>query len=274
MAEIVKIKKDGVIQYPITKPECVIDENGKNVLQLIKENGGGGMSTPSGDPMHYMFEAAGAEYNDTGADIERQGAYGDTITHKAGYWYLNELGDITNDEMRAIYLFANMDNSVKNCVQLMQGIQTRTNIATWSGTWNNKIQDAQLFGYAANLKTALLRNADVHYMSANAAFMFIGCTGIEKIFPTLDAASVTSFNGTLDNCKNLREVRIKNVKVAIKFDKSPLISKASILYLIQNSAATSAITITLHADAYARLAEDTDIVAALAEQEFVSLASA
>ena len=41
MAEIVKIKKDGVIQYPITKPECVIDENGKNVLQLIKENGGG-----------------------------------------------------------------------------------------------------------------------------------------------------------------------------------------------------------------------------------------
>lgn len=45
MAEIVKIKKDGVIQYPITKPECVIDENGKNVLQLIKENGGGG-STP------------------------------------------------------------------------------------------------------------------------------------------------------------------------------------------------------------------------------------
>lgn len=44
MAEIVKIKKDGVIQYPITKPECVIDENGKNVLQLIKENGGG--STP------------------------------------------------------------------------------------------------------------------------------------------------------------------------------------------------------------------------------------
>ena len=37
MAEIVKIKKDGVIQYPITKPECVIDENGKNVLQLIRE---------------------------------------------------------------------------------------------------------------------------------------------------------------------------------------------------------------------------------------------
>lgn len=41
MAEIVKITKDGVIQYPITKPEAVIDENGKNVLQLIRENSGG-----------------------------------------------------------------------------------------------------------------------------------------------------------------------------------------------------------------------------------------
>lgn len=41
MADIIKIKKDGVVQYPITKPECVIDENGKNVLQLIRENAGG-----------------------------------------------------------------------------------------------------------------------------------------------------------------------------------------------------------------------------------------
>lgn len=41
MADIINIKKDGVTQYPITKPECVIDENGKNVLQLIRENAGG-----------------------------------------------------------------------------------------------------------------------------------------------------------------------------------------------------------------------------------------
>ena len=40
MASIVKIKdSSGEVQYPITKPEAVIDENGKNVLQLIQENG-------------------------------------------------------------------------------------------------------------------------------------------------------------------------------------------------------------------------------------------
>ena len=54
-------------------------------------------ATPSGDPMHYAYVAAGAEYNDTGADIVKTtpwadmidddytGDYGKTVIHKAGY---------------------------------------------------------------------------------------------------------------------------------------------------------------------------------------------
>ena len=52
------------------------------------------------------------------------------------------------------------------------------------------------------------------------------------------------------------------------------VSSKSILYMIQNEAATSAITITLHADAYARAMANTDIVAALEAHPNVSLASA
>jgi hypothetical protein len=44
--------------------------------------------------------------------------------------------------------------------------------------------------------------------------------------------------------------------------------------MIENEAATSAITITLHANAYARLSTDLDIVAALENHPLVSLASA
>lgn len=237
----------------------------------IQGGGGGGMTTPSGDPMHYMYEAVGAEWNGTGADIEKQGVYGDTITHQAGYWYLNELGDITTEEMRKIYIYANLDNSAKGVAQLMQGITTRTNIATWSGAWNNKIKDSQLFGFAEVINVILRRN-DVHYTDTNSSYMFTGCGKLEKVFPTIDATSTTSFNGAFDSVPSLKEIRLKNVKAPVKFTKSTSISKASILYLIQNSAATSAIVITLHADAYARLAEDADIVAALAEKTNVSLA--
>ena len=44
--------------------------------------------------------------------------------------------------------------------------------------------------------------------------------------------------------------------------------------MIENEAATSGITITLHADAYARAMANTDIIAALEAHPNVSLASA
>ena len=37
MAEIVKITKDGVVQYPITKPEAVIDEDGMTIKEKLTE---------------------------------------------------------------------------------------------------------------------------------------------------------------------------------------------------------------------------------------------
>ena len=42
-----------------------------------------------------------------------------------------------------------------------------------------------------------------------------------------------------------------------------IISKPSILYAINNAAPTTAIAITLHANRYAQLSEDADIIAAL-----------
>ena len=44
--------------------------------------------------------------------------------------------------------------------------------------------------------------------------------------------------------------------------------------MIENAVPSSAITITLHPDAYARLADDTDVVAALEAQPLISLVSA
>jgi hypothetical protein len=49
------------------------------------------------------------------------------------------------------------------------------------------------------------------------------------------------------------------------------LSKESLLYLINNEAATSAITIKLASYAYTRLANDADIVAALAAHPNISI---
>ncbi len=85
MASIVKIKdSSGEVQYPITKPEAVIDENGKNVLQLIKENGGG--STP--DLSDYLtkeeFNKASEDFATTDALEGKQDTIEDLNSIRSG----------------------------------------------------------------------------------------------------------------------------------------------------------------------------------------------
>ena len=71
---------------------------------------------------------------------------------------------------------------------------------------------------------------------------------------------------------SLEFLNIKNLKKSLSLNTSSLLSKDSLLYIINNEAATEPITITLQSYAYTRLAGDADIVAALAAHPNVSLA--
>ena len=81
-------------------------------------------------------------------------------------------------------------------------------------------------------------------------------------------------SNTFRNCSSLTHANLKGVAKAYQFNNSALLSKESLLYLINNEAATSAITITLHSYAYERLATDADVVEALTNHPNVTLASA
>ena len=90
----------------------------------------------------------------------------------------------------------------------------------------------------------------------------------------MNVRNATGINSMLQRCTNLLSVKVKNLNVNIIIKDSPYLDKASTLYMIENATPTSAITITLHPEAYARLADDTDIVSALEAQPLVSLVSA
>ena len=74
-----------------------------------------------------------------------------------------------------------------------------------------------------------------------------------------------------NSCYSLVHANLKSVKLAYKFSNSSFLSKESLLYLINNEAATSAITIILASHAYERLANDADVVAALANHPNISI---
>lgn len=128
----------------------------------------------------------------------------------------------------------------------------------------------RMFEYCDSLVSIpLLDTANVK----NIGYMFSNCPSLVSI-PQLDTAKVTVMGSIFEYCFSLVSVNLKNAKFAYKLSDANLLSKESLLYLINNEAATSAIIITLAPYAYTRLAEDADVVAALANHPNISLASA
>ena len=100
--------------------------------------------------------------------------------------------------------------------------------------------------------------------------MFYNCYSLVSI-PQLDTSSVTSMGNMFYYCYSLTHANLKNAKLAYDLSWANLLSKESLLYLINNEAATSARTIKLASYAYTRLANDPDIVAALAAHPNISI---
>ena len=107
----------------------------------------------------------------------------------------------------------------------------------------------------------------------NMAQLFNRCYSLVTT-PQLDTSKVTNNQYIFSYTYSITKANIKNLTLSLSVSAGALLSKESLLYMIENEAATEAITITLHSYAYSRLAEDADIVAALANHPLVSLASA
>lgn len=104
----------------------------------------------------------------------------------------------------------------------------------------------------------------------NMSFMFYYCYSLTSI-PMLDTSAVTNMSNVFYGCYTLTHANLKNVKLAYQLDSSPLLSKESLLYLINNEAAEGAITIKLASYAYDKWATDPDIVEALANHPNISI---
>lgn len=216
-------------------------------------------NTPSGDPMHYMYETAGATWN-----------------AETGYWEMNGLTDLTTEDIRNSYIFANMDNAnwYFRCTY-------RPNIRTnfWSLGNLVRILDAtSTFEYCKGLETVRIESPTpyntigtrFHDMAAIFKYDSKLRNVIGKIRMDLKPSVTQCFIG----CTNLENIQLSELKSNISFENCENLSKDTILYMIDNSSAPSPITITLHATAYAMATADADIQAALESHPNVALADA
>lgn len=230
------------------------------------------LDTATSRALRALFIAVGAEYNDTGVDKTKTAPWGETVTHKAGHYYLNGLGDITEGQMMDIY------NAPHNAIYPLAytGYANNKNVRTLILKGTGGHASLNNGSIASIFNSCLIETLDfisIFCINGNLDSMFRKCTKLTHIKGTIYCQNC-SVDKTFDGCANLKTVDVQRLSKNISFLDSPLITKESVLHMIQKALPTSAITITLHADAYARLAEDADIVAALAAQPLITLVSA
>lgn len=216
-----------------------------------------------------LYISAGAVYNEA-----------------TGYYELNGLTDITEEEMRTIY--TESKSWAPSGWMLMPESNMRTNLPVTGGRYTGGI--GSIFEHCPNIEVINMKGnfgtSDcVVYKNYQIGEMLIrsfrDCPKLKKIMGILNIRTQTSAEDRIFELDiALESVMLKGWQGwKFSFKSCPNISKESILYLINNSllktSTTGSAPIELHPTAYARLKDDADIVAALeAKGGIITLASA
>lgn len=229
------------------------------------------LTAPAGGYNRALYEAAGAVFNE-----------------ETGFYELNDITDIREQEMCDIYVNTNSyyASSYDNSFRFAYFSGIRTNICDRSKqTYNtangtNRGTDLNYFCYQSGIEILVITSTKSSSLAAFPRSLQSAFNNARKLRKILGIIILRFINteslvgNAFIGANALEEFTIKELSVSISFQDSPNLTKDSILYLIRNSTATSPITVTLHATAYAMAMADEDIQAALAEKTNVSLASA
>lgn len=220
-----------------------------------------------------LYISAGAKYNE-----------------ETGYYELNGLTDITEEEMRRIYsrylIDIGTNSSASGWLTINTNIRTNLPSIPMSSIFND-LSNSIASGYYIEVLNIGSGNPNSKcYVGKTVAVA-------NNLFPKLrevigiwryNIPNPNNFNFSygqpFGKCPLLEEIKMSGINKSHTFAESPRLSKESVLYMITNAnpqseAAVGSITITLHPTAYARLKDDADIVAALeAKGGIVTLVSA
>lgn len=209
-----------------------------------------------------LYVAAGAVYN-----------------RNTGFYELNGLTDITEEEMKVIYVQTNHMDYIENMNDVFSGLNFRTNLGfkhvrrANNRTFNLK----NAFRENVNLEVLRLGNStnDNWVMKCSDMQDFVTyCSNLKEIIGYIECPVAVNFLRT----PLLEEIRFKNIARSFGIKDSPLISLESLQYLITNAANTSPITVTVHADVYAKIQDETNVewhaLLAAAEAKQITFATA
>lgn len=199
----------------------------------------GNINTQQGNRALYV--AAGAVYND-----------------QTGFYELNGLTDITEEQMREIYVKTMPSFSLIDKTACFNNLRIRTNLPFVSSSVYKRQYLHAMFLNCSYLEVAFLEKNNFKFYGSQYSYVFRDCRSLKTILGNIVfPPQSTSVVGMFRNCPALVNVNINSINTSISFSDSPLLSLESLQYLITNATNTSAITVTVHADVYAKIQDET-----------------
>lgn len=189
--------------------------------------------------------------------------YGAVYNAETGYWELNGLTDLTENDMWDIYLWTSNLINQPNLDNAFSGSPIRTTFAF-------PIKSIYKSALRCSLNQACINCASLEVFNINKMSdsqialsgdtamhnAFNGCVKLRSIKTILYISfsnNASLFEESFSRCILLSDVRIRGLKQNISFKDSPLLSYNSLNFLITNAANSAAITVTVHFTTYSYL---------------------
>ena len=219
-----------------------------------------------------LYIQAGALYNDTLEPIKRITFWGEEIEHLPGHYYLNGLGDITEEEMNLIYQNKDLAwNLFSRRTNILRNSKLRTIFPMTDAKINARFNyDGESMLYNSDIEVLNVANGDKVSVFWPADFAWA-----TKLVAVKDILDLSDFHYNFMHTEgliNLKYIMLYNAGFNIELKDSPLLLKECLLYAIENanSSADSNFAITVHPEVYAKCVEggewNEDVIAALIEK--------
>ena len=235
-----------------------LDTEDKTIVGAINEVNGKADDAPT-LALRKLYIEAGAVYNE-----------------ETGYYELNGLTDITEEQMLAIYDktkgFGRYGGLVATrAMGYYKGVRTNIPMQGYGYKVNSNVENDSLYPFAEcrfmeviclNPLFEIRNKAEGHGLAGlnypysiqgNVSFASF-CAVLKIIYGNIIISSLNENMNFCNACPVLKEVHVDKLSRSIRFcEDSPLINYESVSYLIDNAANTSAITVTVHPTTYSYL---------------------
>lgn len=198
-------------------------------------------STPSGSPLHNLFVMAGAVW-----DTSRKS------------WKVGSVTGIYTSVMTQIYSLSHNVLNNSNWDTALYSVPVPVNLPPRKSP-NQYLRD--MINVSANATFTNSKLQEIHICPAVSWVVFgkcnrafANCKQLKEIVGTM-VFEQGACDYTFAGCSNLQNIRIKYARYDIVLPDSPLLTLESFQYLVENATNTSAITVTVHADVYAKLTD-------------------